>query len=69
MTEKEILQAHIDHAHHRADIRELVEAGTPTRQSVRIVGTIRTGLYWRGAPMVRDYANGTFVVLDEPRRG
>jgi len=64
MTDKDILQSRIDHAHLRADIEQLVKAGTPTRLSRPHLGMIRGGLTWRSATLVQDYANGAFRIVD-----
>lgn len=60
MTEKEILQAYIDHAHQRSDIERLVLSGTPSRWSRPLR---RSTNRKRITVLLRDYADGKIVVV------
>lgn len=68
MTDDEILQSKIDHAHHRADAAAVVLRNTPSRVSTAHKMPVKGLRDMWVASVVVDYSTCDYVIIHERRR-
>jgi len=64
MTNAEILQSKIDHAHLRAELYGLVRRNTPSRISMPYKGALKGMQSVFVAMLIEDFANNSCMALD-----